>query len=217
MEAPRKVAIFDFDGTLADSVPIIRAIYTEMAIKNKWKTLTDEDYKRLRRGSLRDARRWSGIPLWQYPLLIRAAKKLMKLEARNVKLFPGTGELIDELHAEGYDMYALSRNAPDTILKVFERYGLEKKVLVLNRRKRSLGSKTAAIKKLVRRYEYDRKYVWMIGDEVRDIQAAHKAGVNSAAVAWGIQDMSILKLFKPTRTAATVKELKQILLKADSN
>lgn len=215
MARPTKVYIFDFDGTLADSIPIIRAIYSEMAAKNKWKKLTDYEFQRLRRGTLREARRWTGIPLWQYPLLIRAAKKLMTQQAAKVNLFPGIPELIKELDKRGYHMYALSRNAPHTITQVFERYGLTDKVLVLNRRKRSLGSKRAAIRKLVRRYEYDKKYVWMVGDEIRDIRAAKSAGVNSLAVAWGIQDISILKAFQPTKTAESVKELKKILLKEE--
>lgn len=212
MVSSHKVAIFDFDGTLADSVPIIRAIYGELASKNSWKELTDKDYERLRKGTLREARKWSGIPWWQYPLLIRGAKKLMKLEAANVKLFPGTPELIEDLHGNGWHIYALSRNMPETISQVFERYDIEGRVLVLNRRKRSLGSKTAAIRKLVRRYEYDKDNVWMVGDEVRDVRAANRAGVKSVAVGWGIQDMSILKAFNPTCTADNVKELRKNLI-----
>lgn len=212
MAEPKKVFIFDFDGTLADSAPIIRSIYTDLAAKKKWKVLTDEDYEMLRHGTIRDARRWSGIPIWQYPLLVRAVKKLMTLEAEKVSLFPGTAELVKKLHGHNSDLYVLSRNAPSTIYKVFERYGIEDKIQVLNRRKRSFGSKAAAITELIRKKKYDKKHIWMIGDEVRDIQAAKSAGVNSVAIEWGIQDISILERFEPTKVAATVSELQQILL-----
>lgn len=47
--AANKIIIFDFDGTLADSAPIIRAIYAEVAAKNGLRVMTDEDYTNLRR------------------------------------------------------------------------------------------------------------------------------------------------------------------------
>ena len=217
MSGSKNVYIFDFDGTLADSVPIFRQIYSELAIKNKWKSLSDKDYEMLRRGSLRDARRWSGIRFWQYHILIRGAKRLMELEAEKVELFPGIAEIIENLHSKGCKLYVLSRNARSTIARVLERYGLEDKLEVLSRRKRTFGSKAAVISKLIRQNGYHKNYVWMVGDEVRDVQAANKAGVNSLAVAWGIQDISILERFDPTRTATTVKELKQVLLEIEAN
>jgi phosphoglycolate phosphatase len=209
---PKKVVIFDFDGTLADTGPIIRGIYTELAAKNKWQTMTDEDYDRLRRGSVNEARKWTGIRWWQYPGVLRNAKRLMKLEAEKVELFPGMPELIAELKAEEVDVYILSLNLSDTIRLVLERNNLLDKVEVLRRRKRSFGKKAAVIAHLVQQKGYDKNTVWMVGDEVRDILAAKIVGVNSVAVAWGLQDVSILKLQQPSQIAATVQELRKILL-----
>lgn len=211
MASPRKVVIFDFDGTLADSVPIILDIYAGLATKNKWKTMTDADYKELRKGSLNKARKWAGIPLWKFPILAHRVKKLMKQEAGKVTLFPETVELINDLHDQNIELYVLSRNLSRTISQVLARYGLEDKLQILERRKRSLGSKTAALRRLMRRKKYDKKYTWMVGDEVRDILAAKRVGINSVAVAWGIQDVSVLEKSQPTQTAASVSELRRIL------
>lgn len=209
----KKVVIFDFDGTMADTAPMIRAIYAEMATQNNWRTMTDEDYDRLRRGSLRQARKWAGIHVWQFPIVVHSAKKLMRQEADKVILFPGIVELIRKLSDTGHEVYALSRNSSATLAHVFERYELGNVIEILPRRKRTLGSKTMAIKKLLRRKKYDKKQVWMIGDEVRDVQAAHRAGVQSIAVAWGIQDVSLLKLNHPTHLVESVAELRELLLK----
>lgn len=209
--ADKKVIIFDFDGTLADSAPIIRAIYDEVATKNGLRAMSDEDYTMLRRGSLREAKKWSGVRWWQFPLLIRNVRRLMKLESEKVALFPGIIELIRQLQAQGADLYILSRNVADTITHVLERHGLEDELPILARRKRSFGSKASVINSLVQNKNYDRGSVWMIGDEVRDIEAANKARVNSIAVAWGLQDVSILEKYKPTHVAHTVSELQQLL------
>ena len=208
----KKAVIFDFDGTIADSVPIIRSIYAELASKNNWKVLTDKDYEILRRGTLGEARKWSGIRFWQYPMVFRSARKLMKLEAEKVQLFPEIINLIQELKRVETDLFVLSRNSPATIQKVLERHDLQDDLIILSRRKRSFGSKAAAIRLLLRRHKYPPGNVWMIGDEVRDIVAAHNAGVKSVAVAWGIQDIGILERHQPTKTAMSVGELEQLLL-----
>lgn len=205
------VFIFDFDGTLADSAPIIRAIYAEIASKNGLKVMTDEDYNQLRHGTLGDARKWAGVRWWQYPLLVRNIQKLMKLEAEKVKLFPGAAELVRELHGNGLQLYILSRNRSAIIHAVLERHNLAKELVVLSRHKRTLGSKTAVLERLVRINKYDKQSVWMIGDEVRDIQAAKRAGVNSIAVTWGLQDASILEQYEPTHVVSSVEELHDVL------
>jgi phosphoglycolate phosphatase len=207
-----KAIIFDFDGTLADSVPIIRSIYMEMARKNNWKVMTDEDYEVLRRGSLREARRWSGIRFWQVPMVLRSAQKLMTLEAEKVELFPDIVSLVKDLKRLDADLYVLSRNSPATIRRVLERHDIHEDLQILSRRKRSFGSKAAAIKRVLRLRRYDGRNVWMVGDEVRDILAAHNAGVKSVAVAWGIQDIEILERHSPTETVHSVDELRRILL-----
>ncbi|MGI9028293.1 MAG: HAD-IA family hydrolase [Candidatus Saccharimonadales bacterium] len=211
----KKVIIFDFDGTLADSAPIIRAIYTEIAIKNKLTVLTDENYQLLRQGSLRDARKWSGVRFWQLPLLLRSMRRLMKLESEKVQLFPGVVKMIQDLSETDHELYILSRNTADTIIHVLERYDLQDNLQILDRRRRSFGSKASVIRMLLRSKRYKPETVWMIGDEVRDIRAANQAGVNSIAVTWGFQDTSILERYRPTKIVNNVSQLHKMLRGGD--
>lgn len=210
-DAPQAV-IFDFDGTLADTGPIIRAIYTELAKKNNWPEMTDEAYARLRKGSLRQARQWVGIRWWQFPGLVYSGKKLMKLESEKVKLFPGAVDLIRDLQKKNIDVYILSRNLPDTIQAVLERYGLEQKLEILSYKTLFFGSKRTVIAKLLVRQRYKRKAVWMVGDETRDIRAARSTGIKSIAVGWGLQNISLLERSRPTEVVTTMKQLRNILL-----
>jgi phosphoglycolate phosphatase len=211
VDSNKRVVIFDFDGTLADTAPLMRAIYTDLATKNHWKPMTDVDFAVLRKGSIRDAKRWSGLHFWQFPSIIRSAKKLMVLEAEKVILFDGIPELIKRLHDQDVDLYVLSRNLPHTVSRVLDRTDLSQYVTVLTIRKRSLGSKTASIRRLLRKNSYDPNNVWMVGDEIRDVMAGLNAGVKSLAVTWGLQDESVLALQKPTAMAHTVDEMAKIL------
>lgn len=209
--ASPKVLIFDFDGTLADSAPIIRKVYGDIAKKNNLRPMTNKDYAELRKGTLGQARRWSGMRLWQFPLVVRSIKQLMSMEAEKVQLFPGIADMIRELHSDGVTMHILSRNTSETIYKVLQRYDLQDDIKIIAGKRRTFGSKTRAIRLLVRRGQLDKQSVWMIGDEIRDIKAAHRAGVNSIAVTWGLQDKSILKKYNPTEIVTSVKKLEELI------
>jgi phosphoglycolate phosphatase len=206
-----RILVFDFDGTLADTAPLIRKIYSELAVKNGWQAITDKDYDQLRKGTLDEARRWAGIRVWQLPLVAKSAKSLMTMESEKVTLFPGISALINDLREQDYKLYILSRNSVETIERVLERTKHDDDLTILSLRRFPFGSKTEVLKRLLRQKKYQRDDVIMIGDEVRDIQAAKNAGIASIAVSWGLQHESILERFEPTYLVHTVDELKDIL------
>lgn len=207
-----RVVIFDFDGTLADTGPIIHKLYSEIALKNGLRPMTKQDYLSLRKGTLKDARRWIGIKIWQFPLIVRSIKKLMYVQSEEVKLFPQMINIVEQLHAQDVKMYILSSNTSDTIQKVLVRHGLDGYFEILPLRRRLLGGKAPAIKKLVKKHNVSRRSIFMVGDEVRDIRAAKQAKVKSVAVNWGLQDEVILKRYRPTHLVTSFSELKTILV-----
>lgn len=212
MSADTKVAIFDFDGTIADSAPLIVNVYNKMAEKRGWRVIGKEDMPALRGGGFREAITWSGIKLWQMPRLIMDGRKLFKLETETVKLFKGMPELIATLKKNDYKIYVLSRNKREVVIPVLEKYNVSKNVSVLKSTS-FFGGKHKTIRALVSKEKYDRSNVWMIGDETRDIEAAHKARVKSIAVTWGLQDEAMLKLYKPTELAHKPADVRKYLIK----
>lgn len=207
-----KVVILDFDGTLADTVPLITSIYNELARKKGWRIIHKKDMPSLRSGGIWDARSWAGIRMWQLPRLIMDGRKLFKLEADTVKLFEGMPDLITELKKHGFAVYILSRNKEEVVRPVLERHGVSQSVTVLKSTS-FFGGKHVAIKELVEQKGYDQKNVWMVGDETRDIEAAHKAKVQSIAVTWGLQDEAMLKLYNPTKLAHKPQDVRNYLIK----
>lgn len=207
----KRVVIFDFDGTLADTGPIIRKLYADIAKKNGLRPMSAQDYAELRKGTLKDARKWTGIKIWQFPLVVHSIKRLMYVQSEEVRLFPQMITIVKQLHEQNIKMYILSSNTSDTIQKVLTRHDLEGYFEILPLRRRLLGGKAGAIKKLLKRNQFSRRSVWMVGDEVRDIRAAKLAKVKSVAVTWGLQDKVILKRNRPTHLATSFAELKTIL------
>jgi HAD superfamily hydrolase (TIGR01549 family) len=211
----QKVAIFDFDGTLADVADLLQELYNDEAKRRGWPKITRIEYKRLRRGTLKQAIAWVGVKPWQLPGLLRAGRKSFRAKSQSVKLFPGTIKLINQLESEGWKIYILSSNSSKTIKQILKRNKVDNRVHVLKRP--TIFGKASSIKNLLRTRRYKKNNVFLIGDEVRDIEAAKKSGINSIAVTWGLQDASVLKSYKPQLLASTPKQIKSYLTRATKN
>lgn len=205
----KKVVIFDFDGTLADSASVVRSIYADLAKDKGWPKLTDAAYKQLRRGTIQQAIKWVGIRPWQMPGLLREGRNLFKKHSSEIKLFSGIDEVVKNLASEGWELYVLSSNVETTVHQVLKDNGISRNMQIL--RRPPLFGKHKSINKLVEQKAYDQAHVWMIGDELRDIEAANKSGVNSIAVSWGLQDESLLKKAKPTFLAKYPRDIEKYL------
>lgn len=205
MKSAKKVAIFDFDGTLGDVIPLMRQIYVDFALRKGYPELTDEIFQQLRKGTLKEIIKWIGVKPWQVPGLMKEGRSLFHVQSKDVLLFPGVTKLINQLHNDGWDMYILSSNSTVTIHEVLERNSIHQHIHILKRP--SLFGKATSIKKLLNNHKYAKPNVWMIGDEVRDVEAGNKAGVKSMGVTWGLQDESILTLHHPTALVRSVDEI----------
>lgn len=208
MKQPRAI-IFDFDGTLANTEPIILTIYAEIAEQKGWPPMTKTEYKKLRKSTVQQGLRWLGIRPWQIPGLLREAHRRFHRHIEHIQMFDGLAELVASLHGQGDTVYVLSANSRQTIDKVLARHQLSDKVTVL--KSPPLLSKHKSIQKLIKKHGYAKDHVWMIGDELRDIDAARKAGVPSIAVTWGLQDSDVLRKAQPTHVATKPREIAEYL------
>ncbi len=203
------VIIFDFDGTLADTSTLLRRIYNEMAAEHDWPAMSESDYQRLRGMSIGQAQHWAGIKSWQVPSLLRDGLKRFKGHASEIGVFDGIPELVKQLSGETAALYVLSTNTKASITEVLDRFELAELVIIL--RRSALFGKHHAIRHLLAKHKYQPDNVWMVGDEMRDIEAAKRAGVKSAAVTWGLQDENLLKTGNPDLIANTPSELRELI------
>lgn len=204
-----KVVIFDFDGTLANIEPLIKEIYRNVSASRGWPELTDKAYQDLRRGTINDAIKWIGVRPWQIPNLMRQARNIVHENQDKIELFDGVDSLLHDLKKSGWQIYILSANSTKTIHHVLKREKLDNLVTVLKRP--ALFGKATSINSLVRKKRFNKEHVWMVGDEVRDIDAANKSRVRSVAVIWGLQHESLLVAKHPTVLVKKVKDIESVL------
>lgn len=201
--------IFDFDGTLADTEGLLREIYNEVAVKKKWERLNNRQYRKLFTATIGHVLRWSRLRPWRFFYLVRQSRKHLHTEAGRISLFKGLPKLINDLHEAGYDLYVLSNNVSVTINLVLTHREVIDKLIILEQP--VFLRKHVRINELIRRKNYARSNVWMVGDERRDIVAAKKARVNSIAVTWGLQNLGVLKKSHPTHLVNNPSEILKIL------
>lgn len=192
---PYRLALFDFDGTLADSQDWFLGIFDQVADRFGYRRLGPGDLDRLRgldtRGILRDLR----IPMWKLPLIERHMRGLVTRDIGKIRLFPGAVEMLASLRTGGVQVALVTSNTEPNVRRVL---GPAADHVTRFACGASLLGKAAKIRAVLRATRTDRQHAILIGDEARDIAAARSTGIASAAVAWGYADPQFLRSLEPT-------------------
>jgi phosphoglycolate phosphatase len=191
-----RLAIFDFDGTLADSAGWFAGVYNDIAARFRLRQLDAAGLAALRELDNRAIIRALDVPMWKLPLIARHTRALAADHAHRIALFPGAADLLGRLHTAGVRLAVVSSNAEANVRRVL---GPETAALIGHYGcGAGLFGKAARFRRAARRAGVTPGEVLCIGDEARDIEAAARAGMASAAVAWGYAAPTLLKRQGPT-------------------
>lgn len=205
---PFKLVVWDFDGTLADSLPTAAAIFNRLAAEMGFQPV--EDLAAARSQPTRQFLKGHGISLWRLPRLVRKYQAAAAEEADRLKLVPGLPEVLGALAAAGARLGVLSSNREDTIRRCLRANGVERHFAFVVGYPRLFG-KGKALKRIIRAEGADPADVLYVGDELRDVEAAKKAGAKVAAVTWGFHTAELLRTGEPDYVVATPSELLRVL------
>lgn len=201
---PVKLVVFDFDGTLADSLPTAVSIFNRLAADLGHRPV--EDVAKARAMTTRQFLRHHGISLWRLPRLVRRFHAAAAEEAEKIKLFPGLPAALAALRAGGLRLGVLSSNREDNIRRCLRANGVEELFAFVVGYPKLFG-KGKALRRILRAERLERSEVLFVGDEVRDVEAARKAGVAVAAAAWGFHAETILRESRPDYLVSEPAEL----------
>lgn len=203
------IAIFDFDGTIADSLELVLCEYNRIAPRFRIKPINREDLPRLRMMKGSAALKEHGVSFWKLPLLVSAVRSAMHKHMDGLKPCEGMAEALRALAESGCRCSVLSTNSSENIERFLERHELTLFEHVAGGS--SMFGKARALSRLIAREKLDARQVYYVGDEVRDIDAAAAAGVRSIAVGWGYADRSALAAHSPTHIADRPDDLLRLL------
>lgn len=203
-----KVLLFDFDGTMADSFGTAMSIFHELTGGKHQLSPTElETLRGLPAGKIMKE---LGIAIWRAPFMLNRGRKLMSERLDELSLFPDLNNIFKRLHDQGYRMFILSSNSAENIMHFTEAQGIAAYFEGIYGGV-GLFSKARSMRKVLRANHITAADCIYVGDEVRDINAAQRVGVDCIAVSWGYNTAEALEAARPTYLAARPKDLLRIL------
>ena len=203
-----RLAIFDFDGTLADSFPFFLRVFNQLARQHGFKGIDPELAPTFRHYTPRQMMELVGMPAWKLPLVARSFISLMKQNATSISLFEQVDETLLQLVNHGMVLAIVSSNSYDNISQILGPARM--KLFRQCECGMSMFGKPSRIRKVLKTTGIAAHEAIYIGDQVPDLEAAHKANVAFGAVSWGYGAIELLRAHAPEEEFETVASIKRI-------
>lgn len=201
--------IFDFDGTLADTWPLVVDISYQLS--GSQTRLPQTRINDLRQEPLLRAVRMLGISRWHLPRMILLTRPYMFARMHEVEPFPGIIETVKMLHDAGHALYILTSNRAQNVheflrIQDIGAYFSDVSGVYAG----TVFYKIFGIHKLLHRHKISKDQCYYVGNEPLDIIAAGRAGIHSIAISWGNAGRPALQAANPEFLIDNPKDLLEI-------
>lgn len=192
----KKVIMFDFDGTIADTLDAIVSITNRLAVEFGYKQTTQEELAQIQNLNSKEIIKQSGISIFKLPFLLRKVKAELNKEIQRVRPISGIKEALIELKNQGNRLGILTSNSSANVVAFLEKNELEDLFDFIYSGKTLFG-KSKVMNNLLKQENIDPKTAIYVGDETRDIEAARKSHIKAIAVSWGFNSAEVLAKHNP--------------------
>jgi phosphoglycolate phosphatase len=182
--------LFDFDGTLVDSLDAAFSAFGQVGPEFGCAPLSRERLERLRGMHALEVVHALGVPMYRLPQLASRMRRAMRDDLMETAPVLGIGEVLETLLQRGHRLGVLSSNARGSVREYVRRHRLPGLDAVVGGT--GLFGKASALRRQARRRGVGLERLVYVGDELRDLEAARDAGVRFAAVAWGYTPLESL-------------------------
>ncbi|MCU4564050.1 HAD family hydrolase [Acinetobacter sp. WU_MDCI_Abxc222] len=199
--------IFDMDGTLVDSFSFFLGALNQLAKKYKFKSVELYEVEQYKHLSPKEIMKEMNVSRWKLPWIAKDFIRLMKERDQEVYMFEGMRDHLIELHNRGYTLAIITSNSKENCQNLL---GAELCELFSHiDGGSSIFGKAKRIKRVLNILNLNKEQAIYVGDQTTDGEAAHKAGIDFAAVGWGYTSAEKLKTIQPKvvlNDLATMKE-----------
>ncbi len=190
-----RVIIFDFDGTIGDTLEIGLEIMNQLAGEFGFRRLEGDDIAKARNMRTVQLLKFLEVPTRKLRKISMRGTAELRGRMREIQPLPGVPEVIRELHTRGYQLGIVTSNTAENVRIFLSHHHLE--IFDFIRSSSKLLGKAREIRKALKEIGAARHEVLFIGDETRDIEACQKVKIRIAAVEWGYNSPESLTSLKP--------------------
>jgi len=191
-----RTIIFDFDGTIADTMEESRRIFNQIAPDYGIRRIGKEEVEGLRHFTIKQLMHHLDIPKTRVPMFLARGTMMMRGSIAGLALIEGMGEVLGPLRARVDRFGILTSNAVVNVELFLESHGLRGLFDFVSSTSKLTG-KSRYLNAVRKQYALVTAEMLYLGDEVRDMKAARKAGVPSAGVSWGFNSRETLEAEEP--------------------
>ena len=193
------IILFDFDGTIADTISAGLEIINAHADKYGYKRLDGDINTHF---SALQLVKLAEVKLWKLPYLIYQLKKKLAEKSDELNVLSESPVLIKKLNEAGYELGILTSNSYKTVTAFLKKYELDSYFSFLRTDVSLFGKKKA----LAKSKKILNKKIIYIGDELRDIEACRKNEIPIVSIPWGLNSFESLEEHNPGLVAKTADE-----------
>ena len=191
-----KLVVFDFDGTIANTMHLGLEIANDLAGKYDYRQVNREELINYRNMSTRDALRSVGITYLKLPFIVMDFRRELHKRIEQLKPFDGMTGVISQLHTRKFKVGIVTSNSMANVESFLGRTSLQNKIEFV-RTQKGLFRKNKLLKSVLKGQKLKATEVLYVGDETRDIEAARKCGIPVASVCWGFNTKAALEQHDP--------------------
>lgn len=202
--------VFDFDGTLADTMSVVIKIANKFADHYGYRKIPMSDLPKLREKKPSEVLRHLGISIFKLPIIARKIRFEMNKEIVRLKTPVDLRATLLNLKESGCVLGILTTNSRENVTEFLKNNDLELFDFVYSGR--AVFGKSRLLKKLMKDKTIPHDDPIYVGDEIRDIEAAKKAGIRVIGVSWGYNSKNALLKAKPDHVIENPEEIESIVL-----
>ena len=205
-----KTVIFDFDGTIADTLDCVVHIVNANSENFGYKKVTKEDIPYLQGKKPREILSHLGISIFKLPSWIKKIHSDINKEIMNLKPTVEILPVLSKLKEKSqFQIGILTSNTQDNVRIFLEKNNINFFDFIYTGK--SVFGKSHIINKILKQKKIEKTDVFYVCDEVRDIDAAKKSKIKTIAVTWGYNSKEALQNEQPDFLINEPNRLEEIL------
>ncbi len=202
--------IYDFDGTLVDSLPIMTQIFNQLKAEYGYDQVSSEQIKKdlLQKNTAQLIKEYE-LSVFKLPNFIKQIQQEFGKRIDQLNWQPGMQAVIKDFAQKEVGQSILTSNSVQNVTTFLKQN--KSNVFKFIQSSKNLFGKDKTIASFLKKQKLTKQQAIYIGDETRDVEACKKIGVKIIAVSWGIESRTLLNQAEPDFLIDKPQQINEII------